>query len=1034
MKVLVVLNNVRLEYANKKTNKFDFFGSATGKELYKKLTAPRVGLGLTAKEIDIVFAYPQVPPVTASGKYKPLLANQLQPYLEPLYKHIVTTKPDLVIGMGGVAMQALLGHKGIDKGRGIPVLKTFEMTREDGTTASFKTWVFPTYSIENVNTRPAKRPMLESDFSLMKNFIKQGADAFKASTGNYELVDTFEQVQQMFAFLKTQGQDPNHPIAMDFETNTLHGNELNVPNNNSALARKVYGSFIDTSDIVSAKPIILSLSYKEGQGYAVPLDHKQANWTPEQLSYIYQEIIALISDQRWIVGHNFKFDIKFCMDTLGLKHAVHCMDTLLMYYVGVSEEQSASKGLKVLAYQYTNMGGYDNALNTYKSTLLKKAEAMWNEYFQTHDYTENGKVVKMAKSRYQPPVNEVDGDKFNYEWIPLDICYPYAAGDTDCTLRIFNQLKDVINANPKWVSLIQNFYPRLNDALCSLEHNGTYLNKQTAQKFMKDYTDEEKRIESEMREKIPEIRIMEQDRRNKVQKLVALQKQVPPKERQTTMTTVTENGVKKDITVKEFIDTYKKYKGTRKDPEANIRYKPSSPDQNKYLLYVLLGYQLPKERKFFTQKSIESLGNNLDAATWKDYKADMKEALPFLAKNEHCQLAKYLMQYSKLHKARTAFLEKLPKETDPKGFIHTIFNPSGTVTSRLTSVEPNLQQLPRPVSDYSRFDYHHSIKTIFASRFKGGCLLNIDFKSLEIYIAGMLSGDEAISQTLLDDKDYHTMTAKRVWHIESDDLVTSDIRSKAKSASFGIFYGQGAQGLADREGITVDEAQEVIDGVMRAYPKLAELIDHVKNQATYKHYVETISGFRRRLSNVTSKDRSVVSGAMREAFNAVIQGSGAYCTNSALILLREIFLENNLRSKIILTVHDSVVIDCAPEELPAVAVIAETCFSRLPIPVICNNDIGNLRVPEELQLPNGKYRYPLHGEVEIGLNYGDEVDYDPVEYKTFKSPQGYCTYKMKLKQAKDKADTYRESDPQKAQEALAEQEYIKTQKAVFQQV
>ena len=128
------------------------------------------------------------------------------------------------------------------------------------------------------------------------------------------------------------------------------------------------------------------------------------------------------------------------------------------------------------------------------------------------------------------------------------------------------------------------------------------------------------------------------------------------------------------------------------------------------------------------------------------------------------------------------------------------------------------------------------------------------------------------------------------------------------------------------------------------------------------------------------------------------------------------------------------VIDCAPEELPAVAVIAETCFSRLPIPVICNNDIGNLRVPEELQLPNGKYRYPLHGEVEIGLNYGDEVDYDPEEYKTFKSPQGYCTYKMKLKQAKDKADTYRDSDPQKAQEALAEQEYIKTQKAVFQQV
>lgn len=1034
MKVLVVLNNVRIDYANKKTNKFDFFGCRTGKELYKKLTAPKVGLGLPVKDVQIVFAYPRVPEITASGKYKPILAGKLKPYALDLIKRIVTTKPDLIISMGSVALQALTGHKGIEKYRGIPVHQKFVTTLDNGTEDSFTTWMFPTYSIENVNTRPAKRPMYESDFSLIKNFIKEGEKAFKANTGSYELVNTFDKVQEMFQFLQTQGQSPDTPIAMDFETNSLHGNDLQVPNKNSVLARKVYGNFVDTSDTVSAKPILLSLSYKEGQGWAVPLDHKQAPWTSEQLEYIYNEIKRLFSDQRWIVGHNIKFDIKFCMDTIGLQQAVRCMDTLLLYYVGVSEENSVTKGLKVLAYQYTNMGGYDNALANYKTKLLTKARTVWTQYFEKHEYLENNKVVKMTKSRYQPPINEVDGGNFNYEWIPLDILYAYAAGDTDCTLRIFNQLKPVINEYPKWVDLIENFYPKLEDALCSLEHNGTYLDKSVAKRYAQDYRDEEVRVEAEMRKQVPEIPMLEQQRREKLQKLLRLQKQVPSKDRATTMTSDVVGGVEKKISVAAYIDHYKKYKGTKKDPEAKIRYRPSSPKQNQYLLYVVLGYQLPVDKKFITTTALDRLGTNLEQATWQDYKADMKEALPYLVEQENSVLAKYLMYYSKLRKARTAFLEKLPLETDSRGFIHTLFNPSGTVTSRLTSSEPNLQQLPRPTGDYSRFDYHHSVKTLFISRFKDGCLLNIDFKSLEIYIAGMLSKDETISQILLDGKDYHEMTARNIWGIPDDQPVSSDTRSKAKAASFGINYGQSAQGLADREGISVQDAEDVIDGVMRAYPKLKALIEQVNQQAKAKHYVETISGFRRRLANVTSKDQSVVNRTLREAFNSVIQGSGAYCTNSALILLREIFLENKLESKIILTVHDSVVIDCTAKELPVVAIIAQACFAKLPIPVLCNNDIGNLKVPKELQLGNGKFRYPLHGEIEIGLNYGDEVDYDPEDYKTFKSPKGYCDYYTQLQHAKDQEATYKKSDPEQAQQAVLKQQQIKSEKASYQQL
>jgi len=252
-------------------------------------------------------------------------------------------------------------------------------------------------------------------------------------------------------------------------------------------------------------------------------------------------------------------------------------------------------------------------------------------------------------------------------------------------------------------------------------------------------------------------------------------------------------------------------------------------------------------------------------------------------------------------------------------------------------------------------------------------------------------------------------------------------------------YGQGAQGLADKEGIPINEAQGVIDKLMKAYPKLNSAIENAHNMAEHKHYVETISGFRRRLDTAMSNDKALKARTLRQAFNAIVQGSGAYYTNTALIAIRKIFDELHLGSKLCITVHDSIVIDCKPEELEAVYQITTYVFSHSTIPELNNLPIGNLNVPDELKQSPTTYRFPMVGEAEIGLNYNDDVGFDPEEYKKFKSPFGYCKYNYELLKLKESlgmydTDKYTEDDKAKKISELNEAiDILKSNKELFEQ-
>lgn len=658
----------RTSYGYTDSNKkfvFDFPHSDVGKILYKVIQGKKY-LNLTSDQFKITYAYDRVPEIQANQKYKEVTKKVAKDSFARLEKKVLEYKPDLIVPFGNVGLMGITGKKGISSKRGLPVKQEFN----DG---QFSAWVIPTFSIENTFTRPETQKSIDSDIALIATFIREGEKAFAQGTGEYELVTDFNRLQEIFALLKTKGKDFKHPIAMDFETNSTNGSLQNVKNKLSPQAREMYKKYVDQSDTVSSKPIILSLSWEEKQGVAIPVEHKQSPWNKIQLATLIQNIRDLIEDDRWIVGHNFKFDIRYCMDTIGVSKATNCMDTMIMFFVGVDEEPTTTKGLKELAYRYTSMGGYDRELDGAKKDIIADSMVEAKKYYDEHG-------MKFVKSKVEPIANEVmgagiDGGKFNYEWIDLNIIYPYAAGDTDATLRIFNVLFPIIFENKKWLKLITDFYPRLDDTLCTMEHNGIKLNFDRANELKGVYEKELDSIVKEIHDTVPEIQQLEDERRDKLEKYLRVMA-IKAKDRTPEQ--------------KELQKSLAKYKGTNADPESKIRYNPSSRNDSKYVLYVVMGYQLPPERAYLTDSALKAkFGRDIDPdrVEWTDYKAD-KDALNYLVDTYNSDFAKLLLKYSKVSTLMNNFIVKLPKLADPNHLVHSRFIPTGTVTSRLASRDP----------------------------------------------------------------------------------------------------------------------------------------------------------------------------------------------------------------------------------------------------------------------------------------------------------------------------------------------------------
>lgn len=266
-----------------------------------------------------------------------------------------------------------------------------------------------------------------------------------------------------------------------------------------------------------------------------------------------------------------------------------------------------------------------------------------------------------------------------------------------------------------------------------------------------------------------------------------------------------------------------------------------------------------------------------------------------------------ILEHRGLKKLLGTYVDALPKLINPRtGHIHTSFNQTATATGRLSSSDPNLQNIP------VRGEDGKEIRKAFIP--EEGCLFfSADYSQIELRVMAHLSGDENMIEAFRSGHDIHAATAAKIYKEDIAD-VTRDQRTKAKRANFGIIYGITVFGLAERLDISRQEASQLIDGYFITFPKVHEYMEKAKQTAREQGYVETFFRRRRYLPDINSHNGTVRGFAERNAINAPIQGSAADIIKVAMVRIYKRFKDENLRSKMILQVHDELNFSVVPEE------------------------------------------------------------------------------------------------------------------------
>ena len=290
-----------------------------------------------------------------------------------------------------------------------------------------------------------------------------------------------------------------------------------------------------------------------------------------------------------------------------------------------------------------------------------------------------------------------------------------------------------------------------------------------------------------------------------------------------------------------------------------------------------------------------------------------------------------ILKYRGVKKLLSTYVEALPQLVNrTTGRIHTSFNQAVTATGRLSSTNPNLQNIP------VRDEMGRRIREAFVPSDDEHLLLSADYSQVELRLMAHLSGDPSLIEAFAHGEDIHAATAAKLYH-KSIDEVTSDERRKAKTANFGIIYGISAFGLAQRLDIPRKEAKELIDGYFITYPKVKEYMDRAVENAREKGYVATAFGRRRVLRDIDSRNAVARGVAERNAINAPIQGSAADIMKLAMIEIHRRFKQEGIRSRMILQVHDEVIVDMLISEREKVERIVRESMegvAQLSVPLI----------------------------------------------------------------------------------------------------
>lgn len=1061
MKVLILFDHIREEHFSVSKDgsvKSNVLNTPNGKTLKKLLEkCSNLKRDKTNRDYDIDFLYNAVPTPIRNDygkiiKYQDIKQAEVKPYYERMNNIIIDNAYDMIIPVGKLGVKYLLNVTAIGKVRGVPSKVTVE-----NETSSHDVWVLPTYSIEYTNVNKNSERHVVSDLQTVGKFVEQGEEAFKPKEVSYELVDTIERVREIFSKeVKNDNYDGVDITAWDLETNSLK------------------------PDKEGSKPLVLSLSWRNGQGVTIPLYKSDFKWENGQDDI--NEVLELLKN--WLaskedikVGHNIKYDIKFLMSTEDFRDFESIQDTKVGWYLAVTQEVKESLRLSDLAYEVTDVGGYDKPLEDfkmwfvtkllrffsdkvkeiqkenkkiakkeydikapeYKDWLDNKLEEMTggseleNKYTQlgltpevvNMDYTmeDDFKVIAEQSPEYmglsneaksytlntaidlinkyrdvKDVVNDIDGGNFNYDWFPIELMHPYASGDTDVCRRIHCDVVKKLEEQdrPKSMHLLEVNYPRLTKSLARIESNGLYCDLDYMKENDESYESEMAKNHATMREHWA-VKEFEEYQYNLYQ--MALEEhEKKPKDR--------------DKDIHQYRDKFK---------DGKWMFSPSSGDHKGRVIYDILGIQLPYDKEYVKDKPFNANVKEADL-TWQDYKTDKKAigyALDNLdLKDDVKELLELLKYHASMQTKRNSFTKKLPNMINKqKRTLHGSFSETGTETSRLSSSNPNLQNLPAHTSDVNKFDYKHPIKRSFVSRFENGVLLGADYSALEMRIIGLFTKDPDMLQSFLNGEDIHKATASIVYNKPVEE-VTKEERQATKAVNFGLAFGESPFSFAGKNNMTVEEAEEIFEKYFQTKPSVKTSIDNVHEFVQQYGYVDTMHGHRRFIRSAQSGEKKIRNEGLRQSFNTIIQGSGSFLTNMSLTYLDDFIQSRNLKSKVIATVHDSILIDCPPEEAKLMAKVTIHVMENLPFDFL-KAEIGGREV-----------QYPIKADMEIGLNYNDMVDYDEEEIETFNSYQGYIKYMMNLQTLED----YKESGKLTDEQFEKATNVVKGEKSIYQEI
>ena len=348
--------------------------------------------------------------------------------------------------------------------------------------------------------------------------------------------------------------------------------------------------------------------------------------------------------------------------------------------------------------------------------------------------------------------------------------------------------------------------------------------------------------------------------------------------------------------------------------EAEEEFNLNSPPQLRAILYDKLGLSSGKK----TPKGQRST----DASVLEK----LRGANP---------IVEALLQWRELDKLNSTYLEALPREVDPRdGRIHTTFNQTGAATGRLSSSNPNLQNIP------VRTELGRQIRRAFVPGAPHQVLLCADYSQIELRILAHLSGDQGLVAAFESGVDIHTATAARVFGLP-DDQVDPGLRSRAKMVNYGLAYGMNAFGLASRLDIAPDEAQEIMDAYFASFPDIQDYLDRQVGRAAAEGFTETMLGRRRYIPELQNPNPRVRDLGRRMALNAPIQGSAADVFKLGMIRVDEALRASSLECKILLTVHDELVFEVAKDEAEdAAALVKAEMEAAYELTVPLRADIG----------------------------------------------------------------------------------------------